>query len=92
MGVPVVTFPGATMAGSMGASFVAAAGLPEMVAPDRAGYVELAAALAHDLDRLAAIRAALRPRMAASPLCDGARFMPGYEAALRAMWRRWCAK
>ncbi len=35
MGVPVISLPGATMAGRMGASFIAAAGLPELVARDR---------------------------------------------------------
>jgi predicted O-linked N-acetylglucosamine transferase (SPINDLY family) len=90
MGVPVVTMAGATMAGRMGASFVAAAGCPALVAPDRAGYVDRAVAAAGDLDRLAALRGDLRRRMAASPLCDAPRFMTGFEAALRGVWRRWC--
>ena len=92
MGVPVISFPGATMAGRMGASFIAAAGLPELVARDRAGMVDVAVALASELDRLAALRAGLRARMAASPLCDGPRFMAGFEAALRALWRERCAR
>ena len=91
MGVPVVTFPGETMASRMGASFVAAAGLPDWVARDADDAVERAVAAAGDLDRLAALRAGLRTRMAASPLCDGPRFMIGFEAALRDLWRRWCA-
>jgi predicted O-linked N-acetylglucosamine transferase (SPINDLY family) len=91
MGVPVVTFAGATLAGRMGASLVAAAGLPELVARDRAGMIEIAVALAGDLDRLATLRAALRARMASSPLCDGPRFMAGFEAALRRVWRLHCA-
>jgi predicted O-linked N-acetylglucosamine transferase (SPINDLY family) len=90
MGVPVVTVAGATMAGRMGASFVAAAGLPEFVARDRAGYVDRAVAAARDLDRLAELRAGLRARMAASPLCEAPHFMIGFEAALRELWRRWC--
>ncbi|MBI3514908.1 MAG: glycosyltransferase, partial [Proteobacteria bacterium] len=90
MGVPVVTRAGATMAGRMGASFVAVAGLPDFVAHDRATYVDRAVAAAGDLDRLAALRAGLRARMAASPLCDAQHFMAGFEAALRTLWRRWC--
>jgi predicted O-linked N-acetylglucosamine transferase (SPINDLY family) len=91
MGVPVVTFPGDTIAGRMGASLVAAAGLPDWVARDADAAVGRAVAAANDLDALAALRAGLRSRMAASPLCDGPRFMIGFEAALRDLWRRWCA-
>jgi predicted O-linked N-acetylglucosamine transferase (SPINDLY family) len=91
MGVPVLTFPGSTMSGRMGASFVAAAGFPELVAHDRADLIERAVALADDLDRLAMLRDGLRARMAASPLCDGPRFTAGFEAALRALWRHRCA-
>ena len=32
----------------------------------------------------------LRPRMAASPLCDADRFVRDLEAAFRTMWRAWC--
>jgi len=49
-------------------------GLTETIARDLDDYVNLTVALAQDLPRLAAIRANLRPRMAASPLCDGSRF------------------
>ena len=49
-------------------------GLTETIAGDRDGYVKSAVDLAHDLPRLAALRARLRQQMAASPLCDGPRF------------------
>ncbi|MBV8165194.1 MAG: glycosyltransferase, partial [Alphaproteobacteria bacterium] len=87
MGVPVVTRVGATMPGRMGASLVTAAGLPELVARDRAEAIEIAVRLAHDRPRLAALRRDLRPRMAAAPLCDGARFAHHFGEALRAIWR-----
>jgi len=87
MGVPVVTQAGATMAGRMGASLVTAAGLPELVARDRAAAIEIAVALAGDRARLAALRRDLRPRMAAAPLCDGPRFAHHFEQALRTIWR-----
>jgi putative thioredoxin len=48
-------------------------------------------ALAADPARRADLRRTLRPRMAASPLTDGAQFTPGLEAAYRQMWRHWCA-
>jgi predicted O-linked N-acetylglucosamine transferase (SPINDLY family) len=74
MGVPVVTCPGETFASRHSLSHLSNVGLRETIAGDREEYVEIAAALAADLPRLAAIRAQLRPQMAASPLCDGRRF------------------
>ena len=90
MGVPVLTFPGATMAGRMGSSLVTAAGFPELVARDRDDLIERAVGLAGDLDRLAGLRQTLRARMADSPLCDGPRFTAGFEAVLRTIWREHC--
>ena len=92
MGVPVLTFPGATMAGRMGSSLVTAAGFPELVARDRDDLIVRAVALAGDLDRLAGLRQTLRPRMADAPLCDGPGFTLNFEAALRALWRQHCAE
>jgi predicted O-linked N-acetylglucosamine transferase (SPINDLY family) len=65
-------------------------GLPELVASNVDGYVATAAALAADLDRLAALRAGMRERIALSPLRDESGFMKRFEAALRALWREWC--
>jgi predicted O-linked N-acetylglucosamine transferase (SPINDLY family) len=53
------------------------------VAADAADYVRIAAGLAGDLTALAGLRATLRPRMASSPLCDGARFAQDFAAMLR---------
>ncbi len=91
MGVPVVTLPGETFASRHSASHVSNAGLPELVARDADDYVAIASRLAADRDRLAALRASLRARLAASPVCDGARYAWSLEAAFREMWRRWCA-
>jgi protein O-GlcNAc transferase len=74
MGVPVVTWPGETFASRHSLSYLSTIGLTETIAGSRDEYVEIAAGLAADLPRLAAIRARLRPQMAASPLCDGKRF------------------
>ena len=74
MGVPVVTCPGETFAGRHSLSHLTNVGLTETITRDLGDYVERAVALAQDLPRLAALRAGLRPRMAASPLCDGDRF------------------
>ena len=49
----------------------------------------IAAELARDRTRIMALRRSLRSRMAASPLCDGARVTRELERAYRAMWRLW---
>ncbi len=90
MGVPVVTCPGETFAGRHSLSHLSNVGLTETIARDFDEYAEIAAALAHDLPRLAALRAGLRERMAASPLCDGKRFAANFAEILRGVWREWC--
>ena len=62
-------------------------GQHQAVAPVGPANADLAA----DPVRRADLRRTLRPRMAASPLTDGAQFTPDLEAAYRQMWRRWCA-
>ncbi len=66
------------------------AGLTETIARDLNDYVEIAAALAGDLPRLAGLRAGLRERMAGSPLCDGKRFAANFAEIVRGVWRDWC--
>jgi predicted O-linked N-acetylglucosamine transferase (SPINDLY family) len=88
MGVPVVSLHGERFIGRMGASISHHAGLRDLVATDPADYVETAAALAGDLDRLGQLRAGLRQRVAASPLCDGRAYAQNVEDALLGMWER----
>ena len=92
MGVPIVTLPGSRAVSRQTLAFLTQLDLAELAAPTPERYVALAAELAGDLDRLTDLRAGLRPRMAASSLCDGARFTRGLEAAYRTMWRTWCAR
>ncbi len=89
MGVPVVTCPGDTFASRHGLSHLSNVGLTETIAHDLDEYVELAVSLAGDLPRLANLRAGLRERMAASPLCDGKRFATDWVARLRGVWEQW---
>ncbi len=81
-GVPVVTLRGATFAGRHSASHLHAAGLPELIAETEADYVRIAVSLVRDTARLAALRAGLRARVAASPLMDAGRFADHLRAAL----------
>jgi predicted O-linked N-acetylglucosamine transferase (SPINDLY family) len=91
MGVPVVTLPQIMIAGRQSASMLANLGLPGLIAADEAAYVSIAAGLAQDLDRLAALRAGLRDRFRRSPLADYARFTADLENAFAGMWRSWLA-
>jgi len=92
MGVPVVTCPGETFASRHGLAHLSAAGVTETIAGDLEQYVQLAVGLAGDLDRLSAMRAGLRARVASSPLCDGKRFARHLSSILREVWRRWTAQ
>ncbi|MSP49091.1 MAG: tetratricopeptide repeat protein [Alphaproteobacteria bacterium] len=86
MGVPVVSLAGERFLGRVGASVLHQVGLDELVTADAAGYVACAAALASDHVRLARLRADLRARVAASPLCDAPGYTRSFEAALRRLW------
>ncbi len=91
MGVPVVTLRGDRHAGRVGASLLTQIGLTDLIANSVETYVETAAALSGDPARLSDLRRSLRPRMAASPLCDAPAFARKIEAAYRTMWQHWCA-
>jgi protein O-GlcNAc transferase len=91
MGVPVVTLCGERHASRVGASLLTRVGLEALIVGEVDGYVAAAVRLAGDLDHLAALRAGLRERMAASPLTDAARFARDMEDAYREMWRRYCS-
>jgi protein O-GlcNAc transferase len=85
MGVPVVTWPGRRFCARHTASHVTVIGHPEWVAAEADDYVRIAAGLAAD-------RAGLRSRMAASPLCDGAAFTRDLESLYRSLWHQHCAQ
>jgi len=88
MGVPVITCPGATFASRLAASHLHAAGLAQFVAADRAGYVDLAARWAGDLEQLRTLRAELPERVARSPLVDAVGFTKHLTEELRKLWRQ----
>jgi predicted O-linked N-acetylglucosamine transferase (SPINDLY family) len=89
-GVPVITCPGETFASRHSLSHLLNVGLTETIAATMDEYVELAVSLAGDLPRLSRLRAGLRQRMIASPLCDGKRFAANLMQVLRGAWRQWC--
>jgi protein O-GlcNAc transferase len=87
MGVPVVTCPFETFASRHSLSHLSNIGLTETIARDLDDYVETAVRLATDLPRLAELRAGLRERVAASPLCDGKRFARNFLELFANVWR-----
>jgi predicted O-linked N-acetylglucosamine transferase (SPINDLY family) len=89
MGVPTLTLAGDRLIARQGASIMAAAGFPDWIADSADDFVARAVAHAGGLPALAALRASLRARMLASPLCDAPRFARDLADALWAMWRRW---
>jgi predicted O-linked N-acetylglucosamine transferase (SPINDLY family) len=92
MGVPVVSLQGTTVVGRAGVTFARNLDWPELVATHPDQFVIAAATLAHDLPRLAELRAQLRERMQNSPLMDGVRFARNMEAAYRLIWNLWCSE
>src|SRR6185295_17069832 len=74
MGVPVVTFPGATFAGRHATSHLSNAGCEAFIGHNVAEYVRLANDWSGRLDELAALRATMRDKFRHSPLCDAERF------------------
>jgi len=90
MGVPVVTLAGRIAAARAGVSILCNVGLPGLVAQTVEQYVEIAAKLAGNVEKLAAMRAQMRGRMEGSPLMDAAGYARAVEGAYRGMWEKWC--
>lgn len=91
MGVPVLTLSGPSARQSQCAGVLRRVGLDEWVAGDPQDFVRRAVDWAGRLDELAQLRAGMRERLRVSPLRQPETVARGLEAALRKMWRRWCA-
>ena len=89
MGLPVVTLAGNRHGARFGAGLLCNAGLAELVADTADGYVECAAALAQDVELLAALHTAVPRMMRASPLMDGGGYVRAVEAAYKMIWERY---
>jgi predicted O-linked N-acetylglucosamine transferase (SPINDLY family) len=91
MGVPSLTLVGATPASRLSAANLGHLGLGEFIAENPDDFVEKGLYWANNLQALAALRAGLRDRWQRSPARQPTFVAAGIEAALRRMWRRWCA-
>ena len=89
MGVPLVTIAGDRMASRMTASMLNALGRPEWIAGTAAEYVDIAVALARNVELRKSLRVTQRGRMALSPLCDGHDLAINLENAYFEMFERW---
>jgi len=89
-GVPVLTRPGDTFAARVGASLVAAAGLPQLACASLEEYENIAVRLANDTAELRAMRQTLAARERL-PLFDTPRFVRDLEGAYDRMWARYLA-
>lgn len=88
MGVPVLTWPGATPVSRQTWALLAAIGLPELAARDEHDYLRIAQQLASQPEHLNTLRHSLRARMQASPLMDPAGFARQLEDAWLALYGR----
>lgn len=79
MGVPTLTARGDRRAGRMGAALMEAVGLPALVVGRAEDFAARGAELLADAAGLAAIRAGLRDRLLASPLCDGVAYAASFS-------------
>lgn len=91
MGVPVITLAGNSVVSRQTVSVMANIGLAdELSFLGVDAYVAGAVALAKNPLRLAELRKEIRPRMAASPLCQPEHFARDLEALYRRMWQAYC--
>ncbi|MCR4471075.1 tetratricopeptide repeat protein [Burkholderia sp. SCN-KJ] len=91
MGVPVIGMKGGRFVTHICESLLHAAGMGDWIAADEDAYLAKAVAFASDRDALARLRATLRERTLASPLCDAARFARNLEDAFHGMWTDYVA-
>lgn len=90
MGVPVVTHAGSAYHSRVGVSLLSNIGLKELIGKTYEEYIEIAVNLAHNIERLKALRESLRDMMLRSPLTDAKRFTVNLEKSYRRMWEEWC--
>jgi protein O-GlcNAc transferase len=81
-GVPMLTCRGPTFAGRVGASLLAASGLPDLIADSPEDYQARLLDLVAQPERLRAYRAQLEATRASNPLFDTAGFTRDWEALL----------
>ncbi len=82
MGVPTITWPQSTFAGRHSLSHLSNVGLLQCIADTAQKYVEIAVAMAKQVEVLVELRRTLRDRVSQSPLCDGPAFARSFESLM----------
>ncbi len=91
-GLPVISLYGRNCVSRSGLSILNTVGLGELVASTPEQYVDIAVALAGDLQRLEKLRLGLRSRIEQSPLRDEKRFAANFERLLKSAWQQYLAQ
>jgi predicted O-linked N-acetylglucosamine transferase (SPINDLY family) len=91
MGVPVLTRRGDRFLSHVGESIVNTVDLSQWIASDDEDYIAKAVRFSASTTELGGLRATLRNRLVASPLCDAALFARHLEDAFQNMWARHAA-
>ncbi|MBF0096687.1 MAG: tetratricopeptide repeat protein [Magnetococcales bacterium] len=87
-GCPMITCAGKTFVSRQAGSLLIHVGLGELVTHSLAEYEALALQLAHQPERLAALRQRLQAHLASAPLFDSPRFTRHLEQAYQLLWQR----
>jgi predicted O-linked N-acetylglucosamine transferase (SPINDLY family) len=90
MGVPTVTFTGATLASRNGAAVAAHVGLDDFIGVSVDDFIERAVKISQDIPRLSEIRQNLRARFSASPWGRADLVGANFDRACQRMWAQWC--
>ena len=90
MGVPVISLRGQAHASRVGFDILSRLDLQFFAAQTETDYVNKAIALASSPEALTKLRATMRQRLAASPLCNYRLITHDIESAYRKMWRDYC--
>jgi predicted O-linked N-acetylglucosamine transferase (SPINDLY family) len=91
MGVPTLTLAGQTPASRQGAANLSHVGLEGFTASSSDEFVRQGRYWSTEIAALAEVRRGLRERWRRAPLRRPAMIASALDAALRHMWRRWCA-
>uniref|UniRef100_Q3ASM2 protein O-GlcNAc transferase n=1 Tax=Chlorobium chlorochromatii (strain CaD3) TaxID=340177 RepID=Q3ASM2_CHLCH len=89
-GLPLLTCQGEHYATRMGSALCYAVGLPELVAPTPADYVEFAVQLGSSPKKRAALKRKLAKKLPTAPLFQPQQFVVALEQQYRSLWNNYC--